>query len=160
MTEEERRLRAPLFFSGAYRVEARQRALSAQQLQEMYNQPATLPDREVMTIENTVAKTAGAFAVLVVFAAAGWMITPAAPWVFWVAAVVGFVLALVNIFKKEPSPALILRAGFAQSPVRPSRSGILPSASRPRKDPIHEFPDPRCGDAWRHAVSRCRTTNV
>ena len=40
--------------------------VSAQQLQEMYNQPATLPDREVMTVENTVAKTAGAFAVLLV----------------------------------------------------------------------------------------------
>ena len=40
--------------------------VSAQQLQELYDQPATLPDREVMTVENTVAKTAGAFAVLLV----------------------------------------------------------------------------------------------
>jgi len=88
--------------------------VSAQQLQEMYNQPATLPDREVMTVENTVAKTAGAFAVLLVFAAAGWAITPAAPWVFWVALLVGTVLAFVNIFKKEPSPPLILAYAAAE----------------------------------------------
>ena len=88
--------------------------VSAQQLQDMYNQPATLPDREVMTVENTVAKTAGAFAVLLVGAAVGWLLTPAMPWVFWVAAIVGFVLALVNIFKKEPSPALILAYAAAQ----------------------------------------------
>ena len=83
--------------------------MSAQQLQEMYNQPATLPDREVMTVENTVAKTAAAFAVLVVFAAVGWMLTPSMPWVFWAFSIVGFVLALVNIFKNcllytSPSP--------------------------------------------------------
>ena len=65
--------------------------VSAQQLQEMYNQPATLPDREVMTVENTVAKTAGAFAVLVVFAAVGWLVTPAMPWLFWGASIIGFV---------------------------------------------------------------------
>ena len=88
--------------------------VSAQQLQEMYNQPATLPDREVMTVENTVAKTAGAFGVLVVFAAIGWLVTPAMPWVFWAFSIVGFVLALVNIFKKEPSPALILAYSAAQ----------------------------------------------
>jgi uncharacterized YccA/Bax inhibitor family protein len=88
--------------------------VSAQQLQEMYNQPATLPDREVMTVENTVAKTAGAFAVLVVFAAVGWLLTPTMPWLFWGFAIVGFVLALVNIFKKEPSPALILAYAAAE----------------------------------------------
>ena len=88
--------------------------VSAQQLQEMYTQPATLPDREVMTVENTVAKTAGAFAVLVVFAAVGWLVTPAMPWLFWGASIIGFVLALVNIFKKEPSPGLILAYAAAQ----------------------------------------------
>lgn len=88
--------------------------VSAQQLQEMYNQPATLPDREVMTVENTVAKSAGAFAVLLVGAAVGWLLTPAMPWLFWVGAIVGFVLALVNIFKREPSPALILAYAGAQ----------------------------------------------
>jgi uncharacterized YccA/Bax inhibitor family protein len=82
--------------------------MSAQQLQDLYNQPATLPDREVMTVENTVAKTTGAFVVLLVGATVGYLTTPTMPFLFWGAAIVGFVLALVNIFKKEPSPALIL----------------------------------------------------
>jgi len=88
--------------------------VSAQQLQELYDQPATLPDREVMTVENTIAKTVGAFGVLLVFAAAGWLLTPAMPWLFWAGSIIGFVLALVNIFKKEPSPALILAYAAAQ----------------------------------------------
>lgn len=88
--------------------------VSAQQLQEMYNQPATLPDREVMTVENTVAKTAGAFAVLLVGAAVGWLLTPSMPWVFWAGLIIGTVLAFVNIFKKEPSPALILAYAAAE----------------------------------------------
>ncbi|WP_395245876.1 Bax inhibitor-1/YccA family protein [Agromyces sp. MMS24-K17] len=88
--------------------------MSAQDLQQLFDQPATLNDREVMTVENTLAKTLGAFAVLVVFAAIGWYITPIMPAVYWIASIVGFVLALVNIFKKEPSPALILAYSAAQ----------------------------------------------
>jgi len=88
--------------------------VSVEQLQEMYNQPATLPDREVMTVENTIAKSVASFAVLLVGAAVGWLVTPAMPWVFWAGAIVGFVLALVNIFKKEPSPPLILAYAAAQ----------------------------------------------
>ncbi len=82
--------------------------VSAQQLQELYNQPATLPDHEVMTVENTVAKTAGAFAVLLVGAAIGWATVETVPFLWIGAGIVGFVLALVNIFKKQPSPALVL----------------------------------------------------
>jgi uncharacterized YccA/Bax inhibitor family protein len=88
--------------------------VSAQELHEMYNQPATLPDREVMTVENTISKTLGAFAVLLVGAAIGWVMTPVMPALFWIASIVGFVLALVNIFKKEPSPPLILAYAGAQ----------------------------------------------
>ena len=50
--------------------------MSAQQLQDMYNQPATLPDREVMTIEDTIQKSAVAFGLLVVGAAIGWITMP------------------------------------------------------------------------------------
>jgi uncharacterized YccA/Bax inhibitor family protein len=82
--------------------------VSAEQLQEMYNQPATLPDNEVMTVENTIQKTVASFAVLLVGATVGFLLAPTMPFVVWGAAIVGFVLALVNIFKREPSPALIL----------------------------------------------------
>jgi uncharacterized YccA/Bax inhibitor family protein len=82
--------------------------VSAEQLQEMYNQPATLPDREVMTIEDSIAKAAAAFGVLLVGATIGWLTFSSVPFLWVGAGIVGFVLALVNIFKKEPSPALVL----------------------------------------------------
>lgn len=88
--------------------------VSAQQLDELYNRPSTLPDHEVMTVEDTIAKTAGAFAVLLAGAAVGWLTIGIAPFLFVIAGLVGFVLALVNIFKKEPSPALILAYAAAE----------------------------------------------
>lgn len=88
--------------------------MSAQQLQDMYNQPATLPDREVMTIEDTIAKSAAAFGLLVVGAAIGWVTMQSIPFLWIGAGIVGFVLALVNIFKKEPSPGLVLAYSAVQ----------------------------------------------
>jgi uncharacterized YccA/Bax inhibitor family protein len=88
--------------------------MSAQQLQEIYNQPATLPDREVMTIEDTIAKSAAAFGLLLVGAALGWLTFQSLPFLWIGAGIVGFVLALVNIFKKEPSPALVLAYSAVQ----------------------------------------------
>jgi uncharacterized YccA/Bax inhibitor family protein len=82
--------------------------MSAQQLQEIYNQPATLPDREVMTIETTLQKSVAAFGVLLLGAAIGWLTVDAVPFLWIGAGLVGFVLALVNTFKREPSRALIL----------------------------------------------------
>ena len=65
-----------------------------------------------MTYEDTVAKSFISFLVLLVGAAAGWILTsmnPAAGSGLMIFAGIGaFVLAMVNIFKKEPSPALIL----------------------------------------------------
>lgn len=88
--------------------------MSAQQLQDIYNQPATLPDREVMTIEDTIQKSAAAFGLLVVGAAIGWITMQSMPFLWIGAGIVGFVLALVNIFKKEPSPGLVLAYSAVQ----------------------------------------------
>ncbi|MFB6609944.1 Bax inhibitor-1/YccA family protein [Agromyces sp. NPDC056379] len=82
--------------------------ISAQQLQDMYNQPATPPAGETMSVETTVQKSAVSFGLLLVGAALGWVTTESMPFLWIGAGIVGFVLALVNIFKKEPSPALIL----------------------------------------------------
>ena len=82
--------------------------ISAQQLQEMYNQPATPPAGETMSVETTIQKSAVSFGLLVVGAALGWVTTESMPFLWMGAGLVGFVLALVNIFKKEPSPALVL----------------------------------------------------
>jgi len=88
--------------------------ISAQQLDEIYNRPSAPVQGEVMTVENTIQKTVFAFAVLLVGAAVGWLTAPAIPFLWIGAGLVGFVLALINIFKKEPSPALVLAYSAAQ----------------------------------------------
>jgi uncharacterized YccA/Bax inhibitor family protein len=84
---------------------------SAEQLDELYARSSATPDQmDRMTYENTIQKVVGAFAVLMLFAAIGWFV----PILMIPGAIVGFVLALVNIFKKEPSPGLILAYTAAQ----------------------------------------------
>ncbi len=63
-----------------------------------------------LTYDDVIMKTAGVVGVVVLAAAAAWMLVPPAlamP-VMIVGLVGGLVLGLVNAFKKEPSPALIL----------------------------------------------------
>ncbi|WP_139416425.1 Bax inhibitor-1/YccA family membrane protein [Agromyces laixinhei] len=88
--------------------------VSAQQLQEMYDQPSTPPAGETMAIETTIQKSAVAFGLLVVGAALGWVTAESMPFLWIGAGIVGFVLALVNIFKKSPSPALVLAYSAVQ----------------------------------------------
>ncbi|MEY2847548.1 MAG: hypothetical protein RI885_213 [Actinomycetota bacterium] len=81
--------------------------LSPEQLGDLYNRPSASPDQtDRMTYEDTIVKTVVSFGILLVGAVAGWML--ASPLIMIGAGIVGFVLALVNIFKKKPSPALIL----------------------------------------------------
>ncbi|MGV3712178.1 Bax inhibitor-1/YccA family protein [Pseudolysinimonas sp.] len=81
------------------------------QLQEQFSLPDATPDQmERMTYQDTIFKTLAGFAVLLVGAAVGWFI----PALAIVGAIAGLVLALVNIFKKKPSPALILAYAFAE----------------------------------------------
>ena len=88
-----------------------QPGLSAEQLQEIYNRPAGgASDTERMTYENTILKTVITLAFVVAGAAVGFVV-PALAIPF---AIVGFVLALVNIFKKQPSPALVIAFAVAQ----------------------------------------------
>ncbi|MDD9152242.1 Bax inhibitor-1/YccA family protein [Plantibacter flavus] len=96
-------------------------SLTAEQLRKMYEQPtapAGVGTADRMTIENTLVKTLGSFAVLVVFAVISWMWTTsllqagsgyALPMI--IGMIGGLGLGLVNSFKKEPVPALIL--GYA-----------------------------------------------
>jgi uncharacterized YccA/Bax inhibitor family protein len=81
------------------------------QLQEHYGLPDATPDQmERMTYQDTIFKTLAGFAVLLVGAAIGWVF----PVLAIVGLVAGLVLALVNIFKKKPSPTLILSYAFAE----------------------------------------------
>jgi uncharacterized YccA/Bax inhibitor family protein len=82
--------------------------VSAQQLDEIYNRSSAPAEGEVMTVEDTIAKTAGAFALLLVGAAIGWVTAETIPFLWIGAAIVGLVLGLVNSFKREPSAPLIL----------------------------------------------------
>lgn len=97
-------------FAGGAQL-ARQTAtptLSAEQLDELYGRPSATPvETDRMTYEDTIVKTVMAFGVLIVGAVIGWMI----PVLTIPAAIAGFVLALVNIFRKKPSRGLIL--GYA-----------------------------------------------
>ncbi|MFP7762129.1 Bax inhibitor-1/YccA family protein [Marisediminicola sp. LYQ134] len=85
--------------------------LSAGQLDDLYNRPSAGPsETDRMTYEDTIVKTVVSFGILLVGAAIGWIF----PVLAIPAAIAGFVLALVNIFKKKPSPALILTYAAAQ----------------------------------------------
>ena len=82
--------------------------VSAQQLDELYNRSSAPVEGESMTFEDTIAKTVGAFALLLVGAAVGWLTAETLPFLWIGAAIVGLVLGLVNSFKREPSAPLIL----------------------------------------------------
>ncbi|TFB73762.1 Bax inhibitor-1/YccA family protein [Cryobacterium glaciale] len=100
---------------GARGAVASSQALSDNDLQSMYNRPsAGAQDTERMTYEDTITKTGLGFALLVVAAMISWVATPVLPFLFILGAIVGFVLGLVNTFKKEPSAPLILAFAGAQ----------------------------------------------
>jgi uncharacterized YccA/Bax inhibitor family protein len=86
---------------------------TAAELQALYDAPSAnrAPER-TMTYEDTVAKSFISFVVLLVGAAAGWILTSMNPamgsGLMMISGIGAFILAMVNIFKKEPSPALIL----------------------------------------------------
>jgi len=78
---------------------------SPQQLEEMYSAPSATPVRTGrMTVDDVVTKLGISFGVLLIGAAIGWQL----PGLALVGAIVGLVLGLVNSFKREPSPPLIL----------------------------------------------------
>lgn len=84
---------------------------SAAQLDSHFALPdATATQMDRMSYEDTIVKTAISFLVLVIGAAVGWFF----PIVLFPALIVGLVLGLVNSFKREPSPALILLYSLAE----------------------------------------------
>jgi len=86
-------------------------APGAEQLDEMYGRPSATPEQtDRMTYEDTIFKAVIAFGILAVGAAVGWFV----PALAIPAAIVGFVLALVNIFKKKTSPGLVLAYSAVQ----------------------------------------------
>lgn len=87
-------------------------AAEAAALNQMYQAPAaTTAQTGRLTYDDVIVKTGGLLALLVVVAAATWMI---APGLYLIGAIVGLVLGLVNAFRREPSPALIIAYTVAQ----------------------------------------------
>lgn len=111
-------MRNPAFNSSAFNSSGAlvaAESVTAEQLDEIYQRPsAERPAGDRMTIEDSIAKSAAAFAVLVVGAAIGWVTMPAVPFLWIGAGIVGLVLALVNIFKRQPSGGLVLAYSGAQ----------------------------------------------
>jgi uncharacterized YccA/Bax inhibitor family protein len=100
----------PAFSRQAVFSDGRYPSLSAQELDELYSRPAATPaDTGRMSYEDTIMKTLITFGVLLAGAVVGWIVPILAIPGF----IVGLVLAIVNIFKKQPSRGLILAyAGF------------------------------------------------
>lgn len=89
---------------------AQQQNMTNEQLQQMYNQPTAGPaDTGRMTYDDVIMKTVACLVVLIIGAGVTLFVAPAlSAMLMIVGALGGFVLALVNTFKKQPSPALIL----------------------------------------------------
>lgn len=84
--------------------------MSQEQLQDMYNRPAAGPvDTGRMSYDDVIIKTFVCLGAVLAGAAVTFMVGMGlASLLMIVGALGGFVLALVNTFKKQPSPALIL----------------------------------------------------
>lgn len=81
-------------------------------LEHLYSAPpATTAQTGRLTYDDVIVKTGGLLALLVVVAALTWTL---APGLYIVGAVVGLVLGMVNVFRKSPSPALIVAYTVAE----------------------------------------------
>ena len=90
-------------------------AASAATLENMYAQPSATPvQTNRLTYDDVIVKTGGLLALVVIAAAVSWQLSPAMPGLYIAGAIIGFVLALINIFKKSPSPALIMGYAVAE----------------------------------------------
>lgn len=84
--------------------------MTPQQLQELYTAPSAGPSQTGrMTYDDVIMKTLACLAVVLVGAAIPMLVLQSAAGpLMIIGALGGFVLGLVNSFKREPSPALIL----------------------------------------------------
>lgn len=95
--------------SAAYGAPA---ALDAATLGSMYDAPsATTAQTGRLTYDDVIVKTVGLLAIVIGVAAVTWFTVPE---LFVVGAIAGLVLGLVNTFRREPSPALIIAYAVAE----------------------------------------------
>ena len=101
-------------------------------LESQYGAPsATNVDRGRMTYDDVVVRTAGMFAIILGVGTVSWMLAtnPATMGLGFLAMIVGcigaLVLGLVNSFKKEPSPVLIMLYAAFEGAMLGAISGIM-----------------------------------
>ncbi|MGO2540567.1 Bax inhibitor-1/YccA family protein [Specibacter sp. AOP5-B1-6] len=110
------------YVNGGADTMAAQTQLSAQQLQDMYSKPsANAAQTGRMTYDDVIMKTVFTLALVLVGAALGWIV----PVLMWPGVIVGLVLGLVNSFKKQPSPVLILGYALFEGMFLGGFSGLL-----------------------------------
>jgi uncharacterized YccA/Bax inhibitor family protein len=100
----------PAGFGAGPAVMAGQAAMSQRQLEELYNQPPAGPAQTGrMTYDDVIMKTVASLGLVLLGAAVPVFLLPQlAPVLMMVGLAGGFVLGLVNAFKREPVPGLIL----------------------------------------------------
>lgn len=90
-------------------------AVTGQQIQDLeqtYAGPAATPVQTGrMTYDDVIVKSGGLLAIIVATAAVAWFVFPGNALVMFTGLIGGLVLGLVNAFKREPSPGLIV--GYA-----------------------------------------------
>jgi uncharacterized YccA/Bax inhibitor family protein len=95
---------------------------SASDLDHLYAQPsATTADTRRMTYDDVVVKTGIVFVALLAGAVVGWRV----PGLMLIGVVGGLVLGLVNSFKRNPSPALIVGYGLLEGLALGGISGLF-----------------------------------
>ncbi|MHA7271584.1 Bax inhibitor-1/YccA family protein [Arthrobacter sp. HLT1-20] len=110
------------YLNGGTDTMSTQAQFSAAQLQDMYSKPsANASQTGRMSYDDVIMKTVFTLGLVLVGAALGWM----APILMWPGMIVGLVLGLVNSFKKEPSPALILAYAVFEGMFLGALTGVL-----------------------------------
>lgn len=110
------------YVNGGADTMAAQAQFSAQQLQDMYNKPSANANQTGrMTYDDVIMKTVMTLGLVMVGAALGWFV----PVLMFPGMIVGLVLGLVNSFKKEPSPALILAYAVFEGMFLGALTGVL-----------------------------------
>lgn len=110
------------YLNGGVDTAGAQSQFSAAQLQDMYNKPAAGPAQTGrMSYDDVIMKTIITIGLVLVGAAAGWIF----PILILPGMLVGLVLGLVNSFKKEPSPVLILGYALFEGMFLGGLSGVL-----------------------------------
>ncbi|RZU62116.1 Bax inhibitor-1/YccA family protein [Zhihengliuella halotolerans] len=96
--------------------------MSADQLRDLYSQPSASPAQTGrMTYGDVINKTILCFVGILAGAVVGWQL----PGLMLIGLIVGLVLGLVNSFKKEPSPALIMLYAVAEGLFLGGLTGVL-----------------------------------